>query len=125
MDQAILVGPDLNAGLDAVAELDAANVKSVVALMAVFPEYGDWRFVVSSPDLDQAHLLKAHYRVSEILRGRFIYTLPAIMIFPIKEPFIRDLRKRFGKSRDVLGMRLGYQKIGDRSIDAAYIYRIE
>jgi hypothetical protein len=125
MDQAVLVGPDVNAGLDAVAALDAAEVKPVVALLALLPEYDEWWLVLSSPSLDQAHQLNAYRKVSEILRGRFVETLPPIMILPTKDPFIRELRKKFGKSKEVTGMRLGGQKIGNRSIDKGYVYRVQ
>jgi hypothetical protein len=125
MDQATLVSPDVNAGSQALAELDAAGVKPVAALLMVSPEYGDWRLVLSSPSLDQTHQLKAYEKVAEILAGRFVYRLPPILILPTKDPFIRELRKIFGKAKDVTGMRLGGQTIGNRFIDNAYVYRIQ
>jgi hypothetical protein len=125
MDQATLVSPDINAGGQALAELDAAGVKPVAALLMVSPEYGDWRLVLSSPSLDQAHQLKAYEKVAEILAGRFVYRLPPILILPTKDPFIRELRRIFGKTKDVNGMRLGGQTIGNRFIDNAYIYRVQ
>jgi hypothetical protein len=125
MDQALLVGPDIEIGHDAVAALDAAGLKPVVAMMAVFPEYGDWRLVLSSPDLDQARSLKAHEQVAGVLRGDFIPRLPTVMLFPTKDPFIRDLRKRYGKVKNITGLRLGGQTFGNRFLDAAYVYRIQ
>jgi hypothetical protein len=125
MDQAVLVGPDIEIGWEALDALDAAGIKPVVALMAVLPEYGDWRFLLSAPTLDQVHLLKAHQQVAAILRGHFVYRLPITMILPTKDPFIRQLRKTFGKARDVTGMRLGGQTIGNRFVDNAYVYRIQ
>lgn len=125
MDQAILVGPDIEIGREALDALDIAGIKPVVALMAALPEYGDWRFLLSAPTLDQDHLLKAHQQVSAILRGHFIYRLPITMILPLKDPFIRQLRKTFGKAKDVTGMRLGGQMIGNRFVDNAYVYRIQ
>jgi hypothetical protein len=125
MDQAILVGPDIEVGREVLAALDAAEIKHIVALLAVFPEYSDWRLVISSPSLDQSHLLKAHERVAAILGGRYVHRLPVIMILPTKDPFIRELRKTFGKTKDVAGMRLGGQMIGNRFIDNAYVYRIQ
>jgi hypothetical protein len=125
MDQATLVGPDIEIGRDALAALDAAGIKSTVALLAVFPEYGDWRLVLSSPALDQKHLLKAHEQVAAVLRGDFVYRLPTIMILPTKDSFIRELRKIFGKTKSVTGMRLGGQTFGSRFIDNAYVYRIQ
>lgn len=125
MDQATLVSPDIGIGRDALAALDAAGVRCTVALLAVFPEYGDWRLVLTSPALDQEHLLKAHEQVHAILRGNLAYRLPVIMILPTKDPFIRELRRIFGKTKSVEGMRLGGQMIGNRFLDNAYVYRIK
>jgi hypothetical protein len=47
------------------------------------------------------------------------------MVLPTKDPFIRELRKMFGKAKDVTGMRLGGQTIGNRFIDNAYVYRVQ
>jgi len=124
MDQTTLVGPDVSAGSEAIAALDSAGVRDITALLVLLPEYGDWRLVLSSPSLDQNHLLKAQERVSEILGGRFVYRLPPKMVFRTKDPFIRDLHRMYGKAKDVAGMRLGPQTIGGRFIEGAYIYRI-
>jgi hypothetical protein len=40
------------------------------------------------------------------------------------DPFIRALRRLFGKTKSVEGMRLGGQMIGDRFVEDAYVYRI-
>jgi hypothetical protein len=125
MDQATLVGPDIYAGSRALAALDDAEIRPNVALLMVTPEYGDWRLVLSSPSLDQTHQLKAYEKVSEILHGRFASALPPILVLPTKDPFIRELRRIFGKAKDVMGMRLGGQTIGKRFIDSAYVYRIQ
>ncbi len=124
MDQATLVSPDVSAGTKALAALDAAGIRQIVALLAVFPEYDDWRMVISSPSLDQTRQLKAYEQVTKALQGRFIYTLPTIMVLPTKDPFIRELRSLFGKAKDVTGMRLGGQRMGNRFVSNAYIYRI-
>jgi HEPN domain-containing protein len=60
MDQAALVSPDLEAGGKVLAVLEEAQIKVPVAALVVCPEYGDWRLVLSSPSLDQTHLLRAH-----------------------------------------------------------------
>jgi hypothetical protein len=125
MDQATLVSPDVAVGREALTALDDARIKQIVALLAVFPEYGDWRMVISSPSLDQTRQLRAYEQVTEALQGRFIYTLPTIMVLPTKDPFVRELRRMFGKAKDVTGMRLGGQMIGNRFISDAYVYRIQ
>jgi hypothetical protein len=125
MDQATLVGPDIDTGRDIVSALDQAHLKNLSALLAVFPEYGEWRLVESSPSLDQSDPLKAYEEVFQALQGRFRYKLPGIMVLPTKDPFIKELRRIFGKAGDVTGMRLGGQKIGNRFLDNAYVYRIQ
>lgn len=125
MDQATLVNLDVDAGLKALAALDDAHIKTAVALWMVSSDYDDWRLVLSSPSLDQAHLLKAYQQVAKALQGRFAHMRPPILILPTKDPFIRDLRKIFGKAKSVAGMRLGGQTIGNRFISDAYVYRIQ
>lgn len=46
------------------------------------------------------------------------------MILPMADPFIKELRRLFGKTRSVEGMRLGGQMIADRFVQDAYVYRI-
>jgi hypothetical protein len=125
MDQATLVNLDVNAGLTVLDALDAAQIKVVVALWMVSSDYNDWRLVLSSPSLDQTHPLRAYERVAEVLHDRFAYMRPPILILPTKDPFIRELRRIFGKAKNVAGMRLGGQMIGNRFISDAYVYRVQ
>ena len=120
-----MVSPDVYAGSQVLAALDGAHIKPNVALLMVTPEYGDWRLVLSAPSLDQTHQLKAYEKVAEILQGKLVSALPPILVLPTKDPFIRELRRLFGKTKDVLGMRLGGQTIGNRFIENAYVYRIQ
>ena len=124
MGQALLVGPDLDVGRDAIAVLDEAGIDPAVALLAAFPEYSDWRFVLASPALDQKNLLRAHEQVAKAFRGEFVSRMPVTMVLRMKEPFVRALRRSFSKAKNVEGMRLGGQTIGDRFVDSAYVYRI-
>jgi hypothetical protein len=47
------------------------------------------------------------------------------MILEMKDPFIRALRRIFGKAKSVEGMRLGLQTIGDRFVEDGIVYRIK
>jgi hypothetical protein len=49
---------------------------------------------------------------------------PPILILPMDDPFIKALRRLFGKSRSVEGMILGGQSIGNRFVEEGYVYRI-
>jgi hypothetical protein len=125
MDQATLVNLDVNAGLKILTALDAAKIEVAVALWMISSDYDDWRLVLSSSSLDQAHLLKAHEQVAKALQLRFVYLRSPLLLLPIKDPFIRELRRLFGKTSDIEGMRLGGQTIGNRFISDAYVYRIK
>ena len=128
MDQATLVGPDLSAGREIVSVLEDAQIKQIIALFALFPEYSDWRLVLSSPSLDQNHSLKAGLKVHEILHGKFEYSLPLLMILPTKDSFIRDLRKNFFSNikpgsfiRNDRPIWFGGQTLGKRYVKDAFI----
>jgi hypothetical protein len=125
VDQATLVNLDVNAGLKVLDALDAVQIKVAVALWVVTPDYDDWRLVLSSPSLDQTHPLKAYEKVAEALHDHIVSRRPPILILPTKDPFVRELRRIFGKTEDVTGMRLGGQTIGNRFISDAYVYRIK
>lgn len=125
MDQATLVGPDLSAGRELVSVLDAAHLKEIVAVFTFLPEYADWRLVLSSPSLDQVHLLRASEKLHQILQGRFVYSLPPVMLLPTKDPFIRGLKKLFvGKVKAGGVIRMGGQMIGDKFASEIIIVRL-
>jgi hypothetical protein len=125
MDQATLVGPDLEAGREALSMLDAAGIKSIIALFAFFPEYSDWRFVLSSSSLDQNSSLKAAEKVYEIFSGKFVYSLPLLMVLPTRDPIIRALKRLFvGKVRAGGVIRMGGQMIGNRFVSELIIVRL-
>jgi hypothetical protein len=138
MDQATLVGPDLSFGRDIISVLEDAQIKPILALFALFPEYSDWRLVISSPALDQDHSLKAGKMVHSILQGKFYEALPPIMILPAKDSFIRSLKAillgkaKFGnvtilarnlKSGGTGTVRFRDAKIGNRIVSEAIVFR--
>jgi hypothetical protein len=47
------------------------------------------------------------------------------LILPTKDPFIGEIRRIFGKAKDVMGMRLGGRMIGNRFVENAYVYRVQ
>jgi len=125
MDKATLVGLDIEAGSHVVSALENAGIGVKVAMWMTTPEYEEGRLVIASSALDQTHPLKAYEKIAEILHGEFSYSLPPILILRMRDPFIQSLRHVFGKTKAVHGMRLGGQKIGNRFISDAYVYRIQ
>jgi len=121
-----MVSPDIDRGAEILEALDRANVKVGVALWAFLSEYEDWRLIVSlrrfsSPDLRDAYGLVYDSLAPAGFTPR---NTPTIMILRMAEPFIKDLRRIFGKTKSVEGMRLGGQAFGGRFVEDAYVYRI-
>ena len=127
MDKTLLVsGVDLGQGAEILRILDGAGLKISVALWVYLPEYEDWRLVLSSRKFDAVRLPTAYGLFHDALEaaGIPLERTPPVMILGMSDPFIRTLRRIFGKAKSVDGMRLGGQTIGDRFVDDAYAYRI-
>ncbi|MBB6146332.1 hypothetical protein HNQ77_004304 [Silvibacterium bohemicum] len=127
MDKATLVEVDLNRSEQIVSALEAAGIRVVVAIWVHFPEYEYWRFVLASRSLDSLTLGEANSKVNGVLAeaGLSVWEIPTIFIMKTTDPFIRAIRKVFGKTeKNVVGMRLGGRTWGDRFIEDGYAYKI-
>jgi hypothetical protein len=126
MGQALLVNVDLDAGAEILRIIDTAGVRVSVAAWIVLDEYGDWRLLLSSRQLDAAGPGKASGLVFDALVAADfpVEKTPTILILPTTDPTVRTLRRIFGKAKTVEGMRLGGQMIGKRWVEDAYVYRI-
>ena len=126
MDKTAMVTIDVSRGSEILDVLDRAKLKVSVALWAYLSEYEDWRLVLAGRGLDSPDPRDAYGAVGAALAasGLTPQRTPTILILPTKDPFVRSLRRIFGKTRSVEGMRLGGQMIGDRFLEDAYVYRI-
>jgi hypothetical protein len=126
MDKTALVSVDLERGSEMLRGLDQAKIKVNVALWAHLAEYEDWRFVVSGRKFDSLRLTEAYGLLNGALTsfGIPIEKTPPVLILPMSDPFVRSLRRFFGKAKSVEGMRLGGQLLGDRFLEDGYVYRI-
>jgi hypothetical protein len=126
MDKAALVGAEFTAGLELVKALDLSDLSIRVAMWLYAEEYGDWRFVLASRRLDAARPSDAYGLVHDAFTkaGISLEQTPALLILKMSDPFIRALRQIFAKAKNVEGMRLGGQRIGDQFVEDALIYRI-
>jgi hypothetical protein len=126
MDKATLVEADLKKSERIVSTLETAGIHVAVAIWVHFPEYEDWRFVLAAKNLDSLTLGEAYSKVNGALTnaGLSVWEIPTIFIMRTTDPFVRALRKVFGKTESVAGMRLGGQTWGDRFVDDAYAYKI-
>jgi hypothetical protein len=121
-----MVSLDIDRGAEILATLERAKLKVGVALWAHLSEYDDWRLVISARRFDSLDPREAYRLLIDSLAGAGFTAekTPPIMILPRTDPFIRDLRRFFGKAKSVEGMRLGGQMIGDRFVQDAYVYQI-
>jgi len=126
MDKAALVSLDIERGREVLDVLERSRLKVTVALWLYSPEYEDWRLFLSVRQFDSLDPRNAYTRLHDSLAaaGFTPDKTPPIMILPAHDPFIRELRRVFGKTESVEGMRLGGQMIGDRFVQDAYVYRI-
>ncbi len=126
MGKALLVTIDFAVGKKLVEALDHSDLSISVALWAYLSEYEDWRFVLSSRKLDEAKPAEAYGLVRNVLKAADFPSeqIPTLAIRSMSDPFIRALRRMFGKTKSVEGMRLGGQLIGNRFIEDAVVYRI-
>ena len=126
MDKTTMVGVEISKGAEVVEILDHANLKVSVALWAYLSEYEDWRLVIAGRHFDLPDPRDGYRVLREALEsgGLTRQKTPPVLILPTTDPFVRELRRIFGKAKSVEGMRLGGQTIGDRFIHDAYVYRI-
>src|SRR5260370_30909290 len=119
MDKTVLVGGvDFEKGAEILRILDDAGLKISVALWVYLPEYEDWRMVLSSRKFDSVSLPQAYGLLHDALDAASVplEKTPPVMIMALNDPFIRGLRRIFGKAKSVDGMRFGGQTIGDRFV---------
>jgi hypothetical protein len=127
VDNASLVSFDIENGKEVIDALDRAGRSPNVALWAKLPEYEDWRLVIASDHLRQSGSLYAYSQINSAIEQAGISPRrrPSILLRPMNRPFIEALRRTFGSSADVYGMRLGGQTFGDQYLEDAFVYRIQ
>ncbi len=121
-----LVNFDIENGEKALAALDGDGKSPQVALWAKLPDYETWRLVLASDRLDQTSQLTGYTQINEALEkaGIPIHRQPSVLLRPMNNPMIEELRRVFAVAKDTYGMRLGGQTFGDKYIEDAFVYRI-
>ena len=125
MVKAPLVGPDALTRQQILDALDAAALNVKVAVYLYADEYEDWRLFLASPLLDKLEYKNGPVHKAFEKAGMSISHEPTLMILPMSDPFIRELRKTWGKSPYAEGRRIGPESIGGRFIEDGIIYRVK
>jgi len=126
MGKTVLVSPEIDRSAELLDVLDKAKIKVSVALWAYLTEYGEWRLVLSGRQFDSAGIREGYLLLHRTLdpAGFTPWNTPNVMILPMSDPLIKELRHLFGKSKSAEGIRLGGQLIGDRFVEDSYVLRI-
>jgi len=126
MDKAALVSIELAKGSDILRMFDDAGLNVKVALWAYLSEYEDWRLIVASRKFDEVGMFEAYGLIHKALKngGLTVAQFPIVMILGMKTPFIKSLRRRYGKTNSVQGIRVGNQLFGDRFVEDGLVYRV-
>jgi len=126
MDKTLLVAAEVAAGSRLLEALDHSDLTIEVALWLNLAEYDDWRLLLASRRLDAANPTGAYGLVHDAFEreGILLEHTPTLLILKMTDPFIKDLRRTFGKTKNVEGMRLGGQMFGDRFVQDGLVLRI-
>jgi len=127
MDKATLVDIDIKAGERVVEILDKAGFKVTVALWLYSSEFESWRLHIASPLVDTEGPREAYVQLFSALRSSEPDLASAVTITLVspKDPFMRSLRRIFGTTKSVHGMRLGGNIIDGVFVEQGYVYRIK
>lgn len=127
MAKKILVDADLKLGEKILDLLDAAKFTISVAIWILTEQDGEWKLVIGTPLYDKIGPLEAYGKLISALRrdNPESRDFDDVRLMSNREPFIRELRRLFGKTASVKGMRLGGHHIGGVWLDDAVVYRIK
>jgi hypothetical protein len=127
MAKKALVSPDLELGSEIVQALDEASFPFTVAMWSFNEEADDYELIIGTPLYDKDGLKESYRALSAALSkmDRNIVRELRTRILGNKNPLIRGLRRLFGKTASVEGMRLGGHTIGGVWLDDSYVYRIK
>jgi hypothetical protein len=122
-----LVSFDIENGDSVIKAMDDDGKAPNVALWAWLPDYEDWRLVLASDHLDQNSLRTGYSQIIEAMDKASIpmHRRPTLLMKPMNDPMIQDLRRAFSSAADTRGMRLGGQKFGDKYLEDGVVYRIK
>jgi hypothetical protein len=122
-----LVTPDAAFGEAILERLDVQKSNLPITVALWLKEDDKWTLVLGTPEYDRLGAKNAYLRLIGILSddGPIAMSTLPIRLEGHKDPFIRDLRRLFGKTAAVEGMHLGGQTLGGKWIEDAYVYRIK
>jgi hypothetical protein len=126
MAKKALLDADVQLGEKILRSLDAAKFPISVAVWILTEEQG-WQLVIGTPLYESGGPGEAYKNLINALRRDDLESMDFedVRLMGNRHPFIRELRRLFGKTASVHGMRLGGHHIGGVWLDDAVVYRIK
>lgn len=126
MDQGTLVTEEIEEGRRLIKELNDAGVPVVAAAWVKEDEGGLWYLYLVTPLVPEGgDAREAYGRVNEVIRAMqepLGFDPFQIKVVNPSEPFGRVIRELHGRRGGKVPVRPDPGRLGDRSIEAAYIY---
>jgi hypothetical protein len=119
-----LLNSDIAFGERVIQRLEASGLPVSVALWLRKGEEEPFQFLLGSSLYDKLGHEEAYLKLAHAVTPEENWVSVHIRLTGTRDPLIRELRKMFGKTASVDGMRLGGQTIGGVWMDEAYVYRI-
>ena len=125
MVKAPVVGIDVAFGENILRYLDAAKFPISAAFWLLDDD--EWNLIIATPHYEKLGLQNAYLRLREALstEGPVVISSLPIRLFGNRSALIKGLRKTFGSTASVQGMRVGGHAIGGVWVDDAYVYRLK
>jgi hypothetical protein len=126
MAKKALLDADVKLGEKILESLDAAKFPISVAIWILTEEDG-WQLVIGTPLYESGGPSEAYRKLIGAIRKDDPESrdFDDVRLMSNREPFVRELRRLFGKTASVKGMRLGGHLIGGIWLDDAVVYRIK
>ena len=126
MDNAILVGPDIDAGKRLLQALDAAKFRVDAAFWFYREASEDWRLYIATPLVKKLGPRKAYTEVLDVLRRNGIQELDLsrISVVDVTDSLVTVLGLAISTKADISGISLNGNTVNGVYIRAAHIYRM-
>jgi len=126
MAKKALLDADVKLGEKILGALDAAKFPISAAIWILTEEDG-WQLVIGTPLYESGGPSEAYRNLIAAIRKDDTASMDFedVRLMGNRNPFIRELRRLFGKTASVKGMRLGGHQIGGLWLDDAVVYRIK
>ena len=127
MVEATLVKDWIEAGRIFTESLDAAGFRAVASFWLLDEETGEWRLIIATPMVDAEGPKSAYRRVQDILREHSELSQLKLSDISVVSPnyeLVKLLRLALRTGKGITGIRFSKNRINDRFIEDAYIYRL-